>query len=700
MGNMKRTGLLAGLFVVAMSAVTVFAGEWKYYAPLQGIEDAVYREGELWCATGRGLFILDTEDFSYRRITHAEGFPVWSALELVWESEETLIVSAFAQGDVPVGAGVFRYNVETDAWDQLVIDSAGEYGEQYIDEIICDREGNVWCISMDGFLYKVVDDRLVLPSSETGLPDNFHSISLGIAPDGAALLNYRTWTESETISVIARFENGAWKDQETLENDVYTVGENNAVTSNGTIWRTTNSSIRRTEDGVEEDMTAGFTAAIEEAIAPQAFSRIEGVYSADDKIWVEAYCGERYTHYDVLGTFANDEWVFYVPEPDLIYPYSTGGANNITVDSVGTVWMTGFGQFSAWPVVSFDTKNWTKYPDLRLGYDIISDSENRIWMFGGKEISYFDNGDLIGLPDPGVWLRTGAATSTAVWGGDQGGNVLCYDYTGWATFPASVTGTGWVTSIAADDQYGVWVTGQNVVAHYDGSDWTLYDESNSTLRWDWYVNDVAIGIDGIAWFATDTGLCCFDGESWGIFTTGNSLLPSDDVRNVMCSQRGDLWIGTRGGGMCRYDGENWELFPPGDYPENVGEIAEAPDGSIWMLTSFGLMHYTPDNLPTLVETGSEPRPAAIAITGAWPNPFNSVVNIGYELTEAMPVEFEVYNLAGQRIYHHDLGRITAGIHQIMWDGITDDSGLAATGLYILRLDASVSSTTVKVMYLK
>jgi len=84
------------------------------------------------------------------------------------------------------------------------------------------------------------------------------------------------------------------------------------------------------------------------------------------------------------------------------------------------------------------------------------------------------------------------------------------------------------------------------------------------------------------------------------------------------------------------------------------------------------------------EQGGEapPIPTATGISKVYPNPFNPSLTVRYELKEALPVSFRIYNTRGQIVQSYDLGIKEAASHDLIWDA----SGLP-TGIYLIRLQA-------------
>jgi len=83
-----------------------------------------------------------------------------------------------------------------------------------------------------------------------------------------------------------------------------------------------------------------------------------------------------------------------------------------------------------------------------------------------------------------------------------------------------------------------------------------------------------------------------------------------------------------------------------------------------------------------------------------PNPFSLTTTARFDLPSAGPVELGVYGASGQlvRSLHH--GHMSAGFHQITWDG-RDASGTALpSGVYFVKLQGARSGGTERVMIVR
>lgn len=95
------------------------------------------------------------------------------------------------------------------------------------------------------------------------------------------------------------------------------------------------------------------------------------------------------------------------------------------------------------------------------------------------------------------------------------------------------------------------------------------------------------------------------------------------------------------------------------------------------------------------DTESGSLPEKFSLSSAYPNPFNPVTRIQYEIPEASDVRLEVYNLIGQRVDVLVDGFRQGGTHNVQFDG----TGLAS-GVYIYRLQAGNYNAVKKMTIVK
>ena len=100
-------------------------------------------------------------------------------------------------------------------------------------------------------------------------------------------------------------------------------------------------------------------------------------------------------------------------------------------------------------------------------------------------------------------------------------------------------------------------------------------------------------------------------------------------------------------------------------------------------------------------TGSEPQtPARFSAGQNYPNPFNPKTTIAFALPEARQVRLGVYALDGSLVRTLVDGPLTAGDHEIVWDGLDSARQRVATGTYFYRLVAGADTEVRKMMLVK
>ena len=85
-------------------------------------------------------------------------------------------------------------------------------------------------------------------------------------------------------------------------------------------------------------------------------------------------------------------------------------------------------------------------------------------------------------------------------------------------------------------------------------------------------------------------------------------------------------------------------------------------------------------------------PKGFTLNNNYPNPFNSITNISYELERRGNVCLEVYNVLGRKITTLFNGPQRLGSYQIAFDGKD-----LASGMYFLRMSVDGKSSTKKMV---
>ncbi len=169
----------------------------------------------------------------------------------------------------------------------------------------------------------------------------------------------------------------------------------------------------------------------------------------------------------------------------------------------------------------------------------------------------------------------------------------------------------------------------------------------------------------------------------------------------------------------------------GDVPVSVAADDLDGDGAIELVAAAGspvnlvycfelpVEHYSKDNLPwpvfrhdrartgcfeaivpTPVDGGPGAEPSVTAIGSIYPNPFNPTTRIAFTVAKRTWVEIAVYDVAGRRIASL-LGKVMEpGRYEASWNGRTLSGAIAASGVYVCRLQAGGLVETRKLVLLR
>ncbi|HOX86188.1 MAG TPA: Ig-like domain-containing protein [bacterium] len=95
-----------------------------------------------------------------------------------------------------------------------------------------------------------------------------------------------------------------------------------------------------------------------------------------------------------------------------------------------------------------------------------------------------------------------------------------------------------------------------------------------------------------------------------------------------------------------------------------------------------------------------PLPTEVRLTQNYPNPFNPQTTISFELPKTMRVALAVFNVTGQFVSSLYEGELTAGYHDVVWNG-TDQHGISVpSGVYLYRLVTQEHTMTRKLLLSK
>jgi hypothetical protein len=93
-------------------------------------------------------------------------------------------------------------------------------------------------------------------------------------------------------------------------------------------------------------------------------------------------------------------------------------------------------------------------------------------------------------------------------------------------------------------------------------------------------------------------------------------------------------------------------------------------------------------------------PEVFALHNNYPNPFNPVTNISYDIPEVAQVTLDIYNVSGQKVRTLAQGQHEPGRYRIQWNATNDYGNPLSSGMYIYRIRAGDFVSVKKLILMK
>ena len=93
-------------------------------------------------------------------------------------------------------------------------------------------------------------------------------------------------------------------------------------------------------------------------------------------------------------------------------------------------------------------------------------------------------------------------------------------------------------------------------------------------------------------------------------------------------------------------------------------------------------------------------PSEFSITQNFPNPFNPVTSITFDVAEMDEISLMVYDLTGKEVITLVSGSYTPGTYNVEWNAVNNVGDGIVSGMYIYRYINSEKAITRKMLYLK
>ena len=156
--------------------------------------------------------------------------------------------------------------------------------------------------------------------------------------------------------------------------------------------------------------------------------------------------------------------------------------------------------------------------------------------------------------------------------------------------------------------------------------------------------------------------------------------------------------------------EGYVIYVDGEEVDVVTDVAYT-----WVATNGGTYdfcvgaRYTTGVSSLICEEGVEVpfgdvndnlHPITFDLHQNFPNPFNPVTSIGYDIPEACEVQISIYNVLGQQVKTLVNEAHQPGYYSVQWDGTNSAGTVLPNGLYIYTIDAGNFSSVKKLVLMK
>ena len=98
--------------------------------------------------------------------------------------------------------------------------------------------------------------------------------------------------------------------------------------------------------------------------------------------------------------------------------------------------------------------------------------------------------------------------------------------------------------------------------------------------------------------------------------------------------------------------------------------------------------------------GNDAVPAVSALHDNYPNPFNPMTTIAFDLATAGRVRISIYSVDGRRVRSLVDESLAAGRHSAVWDGKDQNGRASASGTYLFTMEGPGIKQTRRMLLIK
>ncbi|AXC11341.1 putative two-component system sensor kinase [Acidisarcina polymorpha] len=224
--------------------------------------------------------------------------------------------------------------------------------------------------------------------------------------------------------------------------------------------------------------------------------------------------------------------------------------------------------------------------------------------------------------------------------------------------------------IQTQDGY-IWLGTEGGLVRFDGFEFVIYDKQAPAFLRSESINSLFEDKDGDLWIGTNDGLVRRRGNHFTNYGASNGL-PSNTVGSIFQDHRGKIWVVTLEGIASYQGGEQFRSFPMSDGITNPKSLAEALDGSFWIGTRFGAVHFNQDHFgPPLLLNVEVQTVAATGDGRIWLGTHNGL----YSFPSGSPEK----NAPVSGLPSSDVASLTAAKDGSLWIGTAKGAAVLKNG---------------------
>ena len=190
---------------------------------------------------------------------------------------------------------------------------------------------------------------------------------------------------------------------------------------------------------------------------------------------------------------------------------------------------------------------------------------------------------------------------------------------------------------------------------------------------------------------------------------GGEIYPAGDVVTIAWSQPPGWPVSYADLTYTPDDGETWTPIATG-LTGNTFAWTLPPDGTdlarvqVYIYDGDGMLGFDSSDevfsITNILVSGVGDLPTVYSLNLAYPNPFNPMTKIGFDLPKEGRTKISIYDIRGRRVRVLLDEHMTAGSHDVTWFGKDDGGRQMASGVYFYRIESREFTSTKRMTLIK